>query len=452
MPFIQRLDTVYKNPIRETTIDSGKVRGVPGGNYICTVFKGIPFAKPPVGDLRWKKPQPVEPWEGVRECYNFGPAAYQLDRAYEVGAKNLYPTPYEISEDCLYINVWTPAERTDEKLPVFFWTHGGGNFGGFGHELENDGEGFAKRGVILVTYNYRLNAFGFLAHPELSAESEDGTSGNYALYDAIAALDWVRRNIAAFGGDPDNITIGGQSAGCMMTMCLTVSPFTRGKYAKVIYNSGVHLADSYFPKTTFEQAEAQGVEFMKAHGCSSIAELRALPPEEIMRRTSFEENMPGLGFRQFPDDVVLKDIAGAELLHGNMDDVPFLSCVTADEGQREPGKRQIISQGSREFCENQLKLGRKPVYACRFSRMLPGDDDGAWHTSELFYMFETISRTWRRMTGYDFELQTRMADYFANFIKSGDPNGDGLPVWTPYTETNKKTMDLGTIDGMMDVK
>lgn len=417
------------------------------------MFKGIPYAAPPVGDLRWKRPQPVEPWEGVRDCSRFGPAAYQLDRSYEVGAKNLYPTPYEISEDCLYLNVWTPAQSTQDKLPVLFWTHGGGNFGGYGHELENDGEGFAKRGVILVTYNYRLNAFGFLAHPELSAESKDGVSGNYALYDAIAALDWVRQNIAAFGGDPENVTIGGQSAGCNMTMCLTVSPLTRGKYAKVIYNSGVRVGkDEYFRDITLQEAEAQGVEFMKAHGCGSIDELRELPPEKIMEITSFEENMTGLGFRQFSDGVALLDGVGQELLHGHSDDVPFLCCYTADEGEREPGRRQIIPQGTLAFCENQLDLGRKPVYAFRFSRMLPGDDEGAWHTSELFYMFETIGRTWRRMTGYDFELQTRMADYFANFVKTGDPNGDALPFWTPFTKASQKAMDLGTIDGMMKVK
>lgn len=450
---IPHLDTNYRNPIRETKIDTGFVRGVPGGNQICTVFKGIPYAKPPVGELRFRRPQPAEPWEGVRECFDFGPAAVQFDRSYEVGAKNLYPTSYPISEDCLYINVWTPAEKTTDKLPVFFWTHGGGNFGGFGHELENDGEGFAKRGVILVTYNYRLNAFGFLAHPELSAENEDGKSGNWAFYDAVAALEWTRRNIEAFGGDPDNITIGGQSAGCMMTMCLAVSPLTRGKYAKVIYHSGVRCGDDpYFPKTTFEQAEQMGVEFMKAHGCSSIEELRALSADQIMEETDFEKNMPGLGFRQFPDGVCLMDTTGMEILHGNLDDVPMLSCVCADEGQRELGKRQIISEGSKKFCENQLKLGRKPVYAFRFSRMLPGDDEGAWHTSELFYMFETISRTWRRMTGYDFELQTRMADYWANFIKTGDPNGSGLPVWTPYSEDSKMTMDLGTMDQMIPVE
>ena len=362
MPFIQRLETNYRNPIRETKIDTGLVRGLPGGNYICTVFKGIPYAKPPVGELRFRRPQPAEPWEGVRECYKFGPAAYQLDRSYEVGGKNLYPTPYEISEDCLYLNVWTPAEKTTDKLPVFFWTHGGGNFGGFGHELENDGEGFAKRGVILVTYNYRLSAFGFLAHPELSKENEDGTSGKWALYDAVAALDWVRQNIEAFGGDPDNITIGGQSAGCMMTMSLAVSPLSRGKYAKVIFNSGVRVGnDKYFPQVSKEEAETQGEAFMKAHGCSTIEQLRKLPAEELLRETEFEKNVSGLCFRQYGEGVTLMDDVGYELLKGNVDDVPMISCVTADEGQREPGKRQIISKGSRDFCENQLKLGRKPV-------------------------------------------------------------------------------------------
>ena len=449
---IIRNDHPYSNPIREATIDSGKIRGTAGNNHTVTVFKGIPFAKPPVGELRFAKPQPVEPWEGVRDCIEFGPAAFQLDRSYEAGngAKDLYPAPYKISEDCLYLNVWTPAQSTDEKLPVYFWTHGGGNFGGFGHEMENDGEGLAKRGVILVTYNYRLNCFGFLAHPELSKEN-GGTSGNWAVYDAAMALDWVRRNISAFGGDPDNITIGGQSAGCSMTMSLAVSPLARGKYSKITYHSSVRIGkDGLDAKEALAEMEEAGVKFMKAHGCNSIAELRALPAEKLMEETEFEREF-GL-FRQFPDGVIIPKNVGEMLENGEYDDVPTLTCGTADEFLEDGQKRQTVSKGVKAFCENQIKLGRKPVYAFRFSRDLPGDDEGAWHTSELFYLFETVYRSWRPMRGYDYDISHMMADYWANFIKTGDPNGDGLPTWKPYTAESKKCMDLGTNDCMIDIK
>ena len=260
MAWIPRTEENYHKLILEAKTESGTVRGLPGGNRICSVFKGIPYAAAPVGELRWKKPQEAPHWDGVRECYKFGPASYQLDRSYEVRAKNLYPSSYEVSEDCLYLNIWTPAQSTEDRLPVYFWTHGGGNFGGFGSELENDGEGLAKRDVILVTYNYRLNSLGFLAHPELSAESEDGVSGNYALYDAIAAFHWVRENIAAFGGDPDRITLGGQSAGCMMSMCLCASPLMKGKFAGATFFSGISMETGHSlisTRKTLKEAEEE---------------------------------------------------------------------------------------------------------------------------------------------------------------------------------------------------
>ena len=193
---------------------------------------------------------------------------------------------------------------------------------------------------------------------------------------------------------------------------------------------------------------------MKAHGCTSLAELRKLPPEELIKDTEFEETHI-LAFRQIQDGISLPKSFAELAKAGELDDVPYICCLTADEhmGGSIPEKgRQRATKDVQAFCENQLALGRKAAYVFRFSRPLPGDDDGAWHTAELFYLFETIHRTWRRMTGYDYELQTKMADYFANFVKTGDPNGDGLVKWIPYTKGRHKAMDLGTMDGMIEIR
>lgn len=435
----------YRNPIREADVEGGHIRGAIGNYTVVTAFRGIPYAAPPIGENRWRAPQPVIPWEGTRACVEFGPAAYQVDRTLEMGARDMYPTPYERSEDCLYLNVWTSAQSVDEKQPVFFWSHGGGNFGGYGHEVENDGEGLASRGIVVVTYNYRLSHFGFLAHPELSAEDPHGSSGNYGILDAITALTWVRNNIAQFGGDPNNITIGGQSAGCVMTQCLMSSPITQGMFTKVALHSGVSVGvRPHSPGNggTLAEAEARGEAFVKSMGCSSIAEMRKLSPEQIFGDKA-------IGYGGNIDNYVLTDMPGAIIARGEHPDVPYLVSGTADE-TNEPRKRQVLGPGNKDFCENQLKYGMKPTYAFRFSRRLPGVPSVAYHTSELFYLFETFNRMWRPMTGSDFDIAKRMVDYWANFIKTGNPNGDGLPVWVPYTEQCRMAMDLGDTNDMMD--
>ena len=225
--------------MRETTVENGKIKGIPCGWPSITVFYGIPYAAPPVGDLRWKAPQPAVGWEGVRDCARASAKCWQLG----VGKGSFfehefYPYEEEMDEDCLYLNVWTPAQSTEERLPVIFWIHGGGFMTGYGHSAHFDGEHFARQGVILVTINYRLNIFGWMVHPELDAESPEGVSGNYGLLDQIAALKWVSRNIRAFGGDPDNITIAGQSAGAACVQSLICSPLAKGLYAKAIMQSG----------------------------------------------------------------------------------------------------------------------------------------------------------------------------------------------------------------------
>ncbi|GHV59311.1 hypothetical protein AGMMS49579_26920 [Spirochaetia bacterium] len=219
---------------------NGSVRGLPCGNPAYTVFKAIPYAKPPVGDLRWKAPQEADAWEGIREAVRFSPASLQPSRSPgEFYAKEFFPVDEPVSEDSLYLNIWTPAETGTEKLPVMFWIHGGAFVQGFGHEMEFDGEAFCRRGVILVTFNYRLGILGFFAHPDLTAT--DGYSGNYAILDTIAALTWVRNNIAAFGGDRNNVTVFGQSAGGAMVNALVTSPLARGLLHKAILLTGQTL-------------------------------------------------------------------------------------------------------------------------------------------------------------------------------------------------------------------
>ena len=268
--------------MRETVIETGRVQGIACGWPSITAFYGIPYAAPPVGELRWRPPRPAASWSGIRDCARPGPRCPQLGVGkgsfYE---REFYPVEEPMDEDCLYLNVWTPAQGTAEKLPVIFWVHGGAFMTGYGHSAHFDGEPFARQGVILVTINYRLNIFGWMVHPELSAESERHASGNYGLLDQLFALEWVRRNIAAFGGDPDNITVAGQSAGAMCVQALLTTPLTRGMIGKAVMQSGGGITaapDMRFPSL----AEAEERADLSLLGVSSIAEARALPWQELL--------------------------------------------------------------------------------------------------------------------------------------------------------------------------
>ena len=266
-------------PLTQVTVENGRLQGVPGNVPAYTVFKGVPYAKPPVGPLRWKAPQPAEDWTGIRLADRFSCIAYQGAHTPEFPyTKEFYPVEEPMSEDCLYLNVWTPAQSADERLPVLFWVHGGAYTGGYGFEMEFDGEGFCKRGCILVTINYRLGVLGFLAHPELSAESERGVSGNYGTLDQICALHWVRRNIAAFGGDPDNITVFGQSAGAKSVLTLITSPLSRGDIAKAIPMSGGGIGCFAIDDTPLAKAEKTGLALQELAGAQSLEELRRMEP------------------------------------------------------------------------------------------------------------------------------------------------------------------------------
>ncbi|WP_338130987.1 carboxylesterase/lipase family protein [Cohnella rhizosphaerae] len=270
--------------LRVAKVENGSLRGLPAADPRITSFKGIPFAAPPVGDNRWRAPQPAPDWEGVREAYAFAPVPMQVRQ--ELDDNNIYTREWAVEpdiamdEDCLYLNVWTPARRADEKLPVFVWYFGGGLQVGHTAEMEFDGERIARRGIVVVTIAYRLNAFGFLCHPEITAEAPEA-SANFGHLDQQEATRWVKRNIAAFGGDPDNLTIGGQSAGGGSVMNQLASPQNEGLFQRAIVQSGVFTTlypGSGAPRflREFAEAEADGVRFFEALGVSTLAESRKL--------------------------------------------------------------------------------------------------------------------------------------------------------------------------------
>lgn len=429
--------------MKQVKTKKGLIEGIEKDSY--SLFFGVPYAKPPVGALRWRAPQEAESWEGIYQADSFPNRSMQeTGRPMGFYDKEFYDEPaYQTppSEDSLYLNIWTPAKSDGENLPVAFWLHGGAFMGGFGHEKEFDGEAYCKRGVILVTVNYRLGPLGFLAHPWLSEESRTeglpAVSGNYGILDQIAALKWVRENIGAFGGDPDNITVFGQSAGCMSVQTLVSSPLTRGMIAKAILQSGVGLSYNH----TLEAAEQQGVEFAANAGVHSLEEMRALPFERIMEAAG---PLIGKGFAtmELPytpviDGVLLTDGYDSAIKQGKTHDIPYMigstlnDIATAPENA-EKGERGKVYEGSRKWCVEQLNNGRNPAYLYYFTRQLPGDDAGAFHSSELWYMFGTYGRCWRPMTENDGKLSAEMVDYWTNFMKTGNPNGEGLPAWSPY--------------------
>jgi len=435
----------------------GALQGVTSeGGY--ALFKGVPYAAPPVGELRWKPSIDPQPWEGVRVCDTWGAACPQETPHTDASAgygKEFYAGPdYPplLDEDCLYLNIWTPAETGDEKLPVMMWMHGGGVQSGYSHEIEFDGDALCKRGVILVTINYRLNIFGYFAHPELSAESAYGASGNYGVHDQLQALRWIHDNIAAFGGDPDNVTIFGQSGGGRSTQALSCSPLAKGLVRRAIVQSagGVTTAFGRMPR---EQMEARGVDFMAFTGCKNIAELRALPATELLAKFGdygraagdFKERM-ARGFNISTDGHALPLSMEDTLLEGKQLDLDYmLGSVTLDDGM---GNMMASLRG---WATLQDRHGLKAPFLYRFTRELPEDDPndkrvlkGAFHSSELWYIFGTLDRCWRPMNEMDQELSELMSDYWTNFAKTGDPNGEGLPQWTRYTPDNKLHMQLDT--------
>ncbi|MBQ7247680.1 MAG: carboxylesterase family protein [Lachnospiraceae bacterium] len=468
--------------LRETVIETGRIMGVACGWPSITAYFGIPYAAPPVGELRWRAPQRAAAWEGVRDCARPSARCPQLGVGrgsfYE---KEFYPTDEPMDEDCLYLNVWTPAQSADEKLPVIFWVHGGVFLTGYGHSAHFDGESFARRGVILVTINYRLNIFGWMVHPELDAESEHGVSGNYGLLDQIAALEWVHRNINAFGGDPERVTIAGQSAGAMSIHTLLTTPLTRGLVSGAIMQSGggvTPMPDMRYPSL----AEAEAETDLGLLGVSSIEEARRLPWRDLLDRWALVRHMPGLIRKPVQDGWVLPASLDEMAAAGDYRHVPCIIGFTSEEGipagrsydewhkllaaeyGPEGAEEFAAVTGGREgfeaYCRRHFtthcraaaeawallreRQGTGDTYIYCFNRRLPGDDMGAFHAADLWYVFWTLGRCWRPWTGADYELADACCGYWAGFAKSGRPQGVRLPGWRPYTAQDPAVMELGT--------
>ncbi|MCC7176168.1 MAG: carboxylesterase family protein [Bryobacterales bacterium] len=455
-------------------------------------FKGIPFAQPPVGDLRWKEPQPVKNWTGVRNADNFGPRCMQRTSP---GADYWF-RGNGMSEDCLYLNVWTPAKSANERLPVLVYIFGGGFQNGDGSEPRYDGESMARKGIVAVTLNYRTNIFGFFSHPELTRESPHKASGNYGLLDQVAALRWVQRNIAAFGGDPKRVTIAGESAGSISVSGLMASPLSRGLIAGAIGESGAMTAS--LPPRPLAEAEQDGVKFAAGAGAGSLAALRAMSAEQILDLTP----KSGVRFSTVLDGYFLPKSVTDIFKAGEQAKVPLLAGSNTEEqpargvlGMAEPtpenfaaavGKlyggraaevlkvyaastpeevlqaatdlasARFVGFSTWQWTELHLKTGGKPVYRYMYARIRPrftppeaqaaagggapgrggppAAPRGAAHSAEIQYAMGNLDLDKRyAWEPADYKVSEVFQAYFVNFIKTGNPNGAGLPDWPAYS-------------------
>lgn len=425
------------NPV--LTIEGGQIKGIETQTKGIIAYKGVPFAAPPVGDLRWREPQPVVPWEGVKVADTYGAAAMQItwDPNSFYGREWRASGSVPFDEDCLYLNVWTPAAgQTDKKLPVAMWIHGGGYREGFGFEPEMDGgEDWASRGVILVSVTYRLGVIGFFSHPLLSEESPNGVSGNYGVMDQAAALKWIHNNIEQFGGDPDNIMIFGQSAGAGSVQTLCASPKSRDLISKAISMSGGGLGASRRPSQPFETIQQSNKAMMDHFEKSTLAQMRALSFDELTQMVN--EYGSATGNRMFYSPVIdnyfltgsFSDTARAN----EIPDIPYMFGYTANDLSN-------MTKPIQDFCALRAEQSDKPAYAYLFARQLPGDESGAFHSSDLWYVFHSFKHSWRPFTAGDEALSLHMVDCWTNFAKYGNPNGQESGIWTPYTTDKAEFM------------
>lgn len=449
-----------KSPV--LTIEGGQVQGVPCDDHQdVTVYRGIPYAAPPIGENRWKEPQPVVAWKGVKVCDTFGHPSYQAVHypggyATEWGYGD--EAPY--SEDCLYLNVWTKAPgQTGKKLPVALWIHGGGYREGWGTEPEFDGQEWGNKDVVLVSINYRLGVFGFLCHPELSAESPHKVSGNYGILDQIESLKWIKKNIAQFGGDPNNVTIFGQSAGGGSVRTLCESPLARGLFHKAVIMSANGLAVQNpnapamgggmrrggFGSMSMQDAEQATKKMMDWAGLKDLASMRRAGTETIYALSTLYGQVTGerayIHMSPIIDNYVSVKSFDDATREGTLADVPYMIGYTLND-------MGDMSAGIVEFCKVRQQKGGK-AWAYEFARPLPDDGShpevtqrlkGAFHSSDLWFVFKSLKHCWRPWTKGDWDLSEKMLTAWTNFAKYSDPNGAKAGIWKPCTEKEPNFM------------
>ena len=481
--------------LRIVNTENGLVRGLPAADPRVTSFKGIPYAAPPVGKNRWRVPQPAENWEGIRDAYTYADISVQDTPGLgdDIYCREWHVDPkIPMSEDCLYLNVWTPAKSADEKLPVLIWYFGGALQWGYTAEMEFDGERIARRGVIVVSVNYRLGALGFLAHPELTASQPDGYT-NFGNHDQRAGLEWVIRNIAEFGGDPKNITIAGQSAGGGSVLTMLACSKNKGLFQRATIFSGiirnVYSDQDFIIPGSLKEAEDNGADFIEFLGVKSIDEAREL--DAIFIRDKYAEyrnSKPDMKawMGTCVDGDLLTDEPLNVLMHNEHVNVPIMAGNTSDEflfGINADNEEELTKEAKRLFgdraseflsyseahvktaggyaaasaIESAVKAaftqlgmnGNMNNYYYRFDADIPGDDrPGTFHSVDLWFFFETLAKCSRPYVGRHYDLARRMCNYWVNFIKNGNPNGadsDGseLPMWKAYSDKNRYEMIFG---------
>ncbi len=466
-------------------VDTGKLEGKSDGTV--DAFLGIPYAAPPVGDRRWKSPAPAAKWSGLRNATGFGSRCMQAP----IYSDMIFRDP-GMNEDCLYLNVWVPANSKGQKLPVMVWVYGGGFAAGATSEPRQDGTNLAKQGVVVVSMNYRLGIFGFFAHPELAAESGHNSAGNYGLLDQVAALEWVKRNVAAFGGDPGNVTIFGESAGAFSVSELMASPVAKGLFQRAIGESGGAFASQGLPFHTLAESSEAGANFAsQSLGVKTLADLRAVPAQKLLDAANAAKNVR---FAPDVDGYFLPETVQAIFTAGKQSDVPVLAGWNKDEdsfgapeesaaaalkatAQKEFGAKadlflqlypgasdqqavrsmtdfagdRFIAFSTWKWLEAQKETGKAPVYRYRFDISHPTDpkrppNAGAYHSAEIEFVFGQLDpETWISWRPEDRTLSEQIRKYWTNFARTGDPNGSGLPKWPTYDpSTDWQLMHLDT--------
>ena len=446
----------------QVSVQDGALRGSESDGI--NRFLNIPYATPPVGDLRWKDPEPAKPWASVRDATQYGPACPQ-------GNPSGKPLEFPTSEDCLTLNIWAPAKHNG-PLPVMMWIHGGGHMWGSGREPTFDGTAFAKKGVLLVTINYRLGVLGFMAHPELNAESPHHSSGNYGILDQIEALKWIKQNIAAFGGDPNNVTIFGESAGSGAVNILQASPLAKGLFNRTIGESTSQMDPDggMAGRLDLQSAGELGKAFADKVGAHSLAELRAMSPDKLL-------SVPVFFWPTERDNYVLPDLVYNIFAQGKQNDVPTLvgsnsyEGGTLRKGWQKPdasekaqfdalyaNSKDLIGQNSTDNVEWQMRVwaklqaenGRNKSWLYWFDEAWPGKPElGSFHGAEIVYVFQTLDTQKQPWTAADRKVSDLVSSYWVNFARNGNPNGPGLPEWPSYNAQDPKLMRLAPDPGVI---